>query len=139
MTGDGLLERARVKSGLTRGQLAAKAGVAATSVGDAERRGARASLAVLARYGDAMGLKLRVAFETADGEIIDLGGNDPVGDTEQAFEKWLSDFYLHHYVFSKGDMRAAFAAGARTAGPGGTSSPPGPETPLTQQGECSGD
>lgn len=71
MTGDGLLQRAREQRGVTRSDLAGRLGVGVSSISDAEHRGARATLAALARYGEAMGLRLRVVYVTETGDIIE--------------------------------------------------------------------
>lgn len=71
MTGDGLLVRAREHRGVTRRELAERLHVHPSSVSDIEHRGAGASLRVLARYGEALGLRLAVQFVTETGEVID--------------------------------------------------------------------
>ena len=64
-----LIRRARLKAGLTQAELATRAGVTKNSVSDAEVR-SNPSLAVLARYGEALGCTLVVLYVTGDGETI---------------------------------------------------------------------
>jgi transcriptional regulator with XRE-family HTH domain len=75
-TADGLIRRARRKLGLTQGQVARAAGVGISSVSDAELT-SNPSIAVLARYGRAMGLELCVFYITAAGEVIELKSRPP--------------------------------------------------------------
>ena len=71
MSTAGLLKRARQHAGLSQSQVAAILGLAdARSVSDAERAG-NPTVALLARYGKAMGYELAVYFITPDGSSIE--------------------------------------------------------------------
>lgn len=59
---DSLVRRAREARGLSQDNLAARLGIKRSSVSDTERRGDGATIAVLRRYGDAMGLTLIVMY-----------------------------------------------------------------------------
>ena len=59
---DSLVRRAREARGLSQDNLAARLGIKRSSVSDTERRGDGATIAVLRRYGDAMGLTLIVIY-----------------------------------------------------------------------------
>lgn len=59
---DSLVRRARENRGLSQDNLAARLGIKRSSVSDTERRGDGATIAVLRRYGDAMGLTLIVMY-----------------------------------------------------------------------------
>jgi len=67
---EGLIRRARTHLGLTQAQLASTVGVHVATVSDAELS-RNPSVRQLARYGQAMGLELRVFYLTKDGQIID--------------------------------------------------------------------
>jgi transcriptional regulator with XRE-family HTH domain len=71
MNADGLIRRARDHQGITQGQLAGLLGVNPTSVSDAERRGDTTTVGLLARYGEAMGLTLVLAYRDQDGKVIE--------------------------------------------------------------------
>ena len=71
MTGDGLLQRAREKRGITRAELGRRLDVDSSTVGNTERRGATTSVRVLDKYGRALGLTLHVHYVTETGDIID--------------------------------------------------------------------
>ena len=62
MDRDSLVRRAREARGLSQDNLAARLGIKRSSVSDTERRGDGATIAVLRRYGDAMGLTLIVIY-----------------------------------------------------------------------------
>jgi transcriptional regulator with XRE-family HTH domain len=68
---DGLIRRARDHAGITQGELAALLHVNPTSVSDAERRGDTTTVGLLARYGEAMGLTLVLAYRDQDGKVIE--------------------------------------------------------------------
>lgn len=67
--GGNLIRRARLEAGLTQAELAARAGVTKNSVSDAEMR-PNPSLAILAKYGTALGCTLTVLYVTQDGKTI---------------------------------------------------------------------
>jgi DNA-binding XRE family transcriptional regulator len=71
MSADGLIRRARAHRSLTRDELAALLGVNPTSVSAAERRGGTTTVGLLARYGEAMGLTLVLAYRDQDGKVIE--------------------------------------------------------------------
>jgi transcriptional regulator with XRE-family HTH domain len=71
MNPDGLLRRARAHQGVTQQELAALLHVNPTSVSDAERRGESTTVGLLARYGEAMGLTLVLAYRDRDGQVIE--------------------------------------------------------------------
>lgn len=68
--GEGLIRRARTARVMTQHQLADAAGVAVSSVSDAERV-LWPSTWILHRYGAAMGLTLVVAYRDTDGSLIE--------------------------------------------------------------------
>lgn len=68
---EGLIRRARQAKGLTGPELAARLGLTWSSVSSAERRGDGTTVAVLRRYGDAMGYELIITYrDKATGEVI---------------------------------------------------------------------
>ncbi len=69
MNAEGLIRRGRERKGLDQKALARAAGVSPGSVSSAETA-RNPSIALLERYGVAMGYKLAVAYIDADGTII---------------------------------------------------------------------
>jgi transcriptional regulator with XRE-family HTH domain len=69
VSAEGLIRRARLALGFTQAELAGKAGVGTSSVSDAELTG-NPSIAVLERYGRAMGLELQVFYTGDHGRTV---------------------------------------------------------------------
>ena len=68
VNGKGLVREAREARGLSQDGLAALLGINRSSVSDTERRGDGATIAVLRRYGEAMGLELVIYYADPDAE-----------------------------------------------------------------------